>query len=507
MTACTKPERPLFRIAIAGITLALGGACALSLAGCAAGGDDDGAEGGVAPYVSSRHHDASAFSEAADSSAAAPSASAREKALAVQQAVQDIVAPYGEGVSVTFMPVGEPEGLVSVNGGVQHSSASMIKLLVLSALLDAAQQGTVDLSSDVEVTADDIVAGTGTVQEDGPGTYALQELARRMIADSDNTATNVIVDLIGMDAVNAEAGKLGLTGTVMARKMMDTSAAEQGMQNRMSSDDAATILNMIATGTLVSPEMSNLALGFLLQQNVNAGLTDGVPAGVDVAHKTGELVQVEHDGGIVLAAQPYVLVVMTEGVDNGVGTSLIAQVSAAVYAASNGEEVVPGQTEVAAAAIAAAGTAEGPSETYAPAGGYDEPDVSFVGYDGTSYSGGGYDDADYADDGGDYDGGDYGDGDADGGYVDDGSDAGTDAGGGADTPATDGTGTGNATGGGTASGENATDDAGTGGNADTGSGTTSGTGTDAGGAAAGGDGAGTGAAAAAGTPDNDTAAA
>ena len=501
MTSCAKPTKLLSRLALAGAGAALAGVCAVALAGCGLPGltqSDDGDVAGSsaadASALSARH-----ASEAVDSAAASSAADARQKALAVQQAVQDVVAEYGEGVSVTFMPVGEPEGLVSVNGGVRHSSASMIKLLVLAALLDAAQQGTVDLSSDVEVAPEDIVSGTGTIQDEGAGTYALQELARRMIADSDNTATNVIVDLIGMDAVNAEAEKLGLSGTVMARKMMDTSAAEQGMQNRMSSDDAATILNMIATGTLVSPDMSNLALGFLLQQSVNAGLTDGVPAGVDVAHKTGELVQVEHDGGIVLASYPYVLVVMTEGVDNGVGTSLIAQVSAAVYAASNGEAGAPGQTEAAAAALAAAGGGEGPSETYVSTGGYDEPDVSFVGYDGTDYSGGWYDDADYSgDDGGDYDGG---------GYVDDGSDAGTDAGGeAADVPAVTpdagsvggtGTGAGADTGGAGAGGTGAS----SGGGSEAGTGeATGGAGTEA---PAGDDAGGTAAAA---TPDNDVAA-
>ena len=140
----------------------------------------------------------------------------------------------------------------------------MIKLVVLAALLDEAAAGQIDLSAQVEVTSSDIVSGTGTVQDDGPGTYELRELARRMIADSDNTATNVIVDLIGMDAVNEEASKLGLTGTVMARKMMDMVAADQGMRNRMTSDDAATILNLIASGKLVNEQMSELAMSFLL---------------------------------------------------------------------------------------------------------------------------------------------------------------------------------------------------------------------------------------------------
>lgn len=300
---------------------------------------------------------------------------------AIRQAIEQVTAPYGETVSVTYLPVGMPAGIVSVNGATQHASASMIKLVVLAALFDKVAAGEVDLAAQVEVKASDIVSGTGTVQDDGPGTYELRELARRMIADSDNTATNVIVDLIGMDAVNEEASKLGLTGTVMARKMMDMVAADQGMRNRMTSDDAATILNLIASGKLVNEQMSELAMSFLLQQTIDAGLTDAIPAGVQVAHKTGELNQAEHDGGIVLAAHSYVLVVMTEGIDNYLGVSVIADVSRAVYVATNGNEGVE----------QANATAQGVQDAINAAGGaqyafdYDEPGVFFTpdySYDG-----------------------------------------------------------------------------------------------------------------------------
>lgn len=299
----------------------------------------------------------------------------------VRQAIEQVTAPYGQAVSVTYLPVGSPAGVVSVNGSTQHASASMIKLVVLAALFDKVAAGEIDLSAQVEVNVSDIVSGTGTVQDDGPGTYELQELARRMIADSDNTATNVIVDLIGMDAVNEEASKLGLTGTVMARKMMDVVAADQGMRNRMTSDDAATILNLIASGKLVNEQMSELAMSFLLQQTINAGLTDAIPAGVQVAHKTGELNQAEHDGGVVLAAHPYVLVVMTEGIDNYLGVSVIADVSRAVYVATNGSEGVE----------QANATAQGVQDAINAAGGaqyafdYDEPGVFYTpdySYDG-----------------------------------------------------------------------------------------------------------------------------
>lgn len=364
---------------------ALAGCCLLFLAGCGAdAGDVDRATSAAVKgsSVNTSEQDSVSAADTIRQAAVAQNTADIERASAsVRQAIEQVTAPYGQAVSVTYLPVGTPAGIVSVNGATQHASASMIKLVVLAALLDKVAAGEIDLAAQVEVTSSDIVSGTGTVQDDGPGTYELQELARRMIADSDNTATNVIVNLIGMDAVNEEASKLGLTGTVMARKMMDVVAADQGMRNRMTSDDAATVLNLIATGKLVNEQMSELAMNFLLKQTINAGLTDAIPAGVQVAHKTGELIQAEHDGGIVLAAHPYVLVVMTEGIDNYLGVSVIADVSRAVYVATNGSEGVE-QTNA---------TAQGVQDAINAAGGaqyafdYDEPGVFYTpdySYDG-----------------------------------------------------------------------------------------------------------------------------
>ena len=370
-----RSARWLMRLAL---PCALAGCWLLFLAGCGAdAGDVDRATSAAVKgsSVNTSEQDSVSAADTIRQAAVAQNTADIERASAgVRQAIEQVTAPYGQAVSVTYLPVGTPAGIVSVNGSTQHASASMIKLVVLAALLDKVAAGEIDLAAQVEVTSSDIVSGTGTVQDDGPGTYELQELARRMIADSDNTATNVIVDLIGMDAVNEEASKLGLTGTVMARKMMDMVAADQGMRNRMTSDDAATVLNLIATGKLVNEQMSELAMNFLLQQTINAGLTDAIPAGVQVVHKTGELIQAEHDGGIVLAAHPYVLVVMTEGIDNYLGVSVIADVSRAVYVATNGSEGVE-QANV---------TAQGVQDAINAAGGaqyafdYDEPGVFFT---------------------------------------------------------------------------------------------------------------------------------
>lgn len=257
-----------------------------------------------------------------------------QKSQAVQQAIESVIAPYEGSVSVVVSGVNGSNLECAVDAEVPRTSASMIKLAILATLFDAADSGTLSLDETVTTTSADMVGGTGSIQSMGAGSaFTLEELAGYMISDSDNTATNLLIDRLGMDAVNTEADKIGLDQTVLERKMMDEDAMAAGQENYTSAEDVATVLRLVAEGRLVNQQYSDMAKGYLLAQSDADGLPDGVPEGVDVAHKTGTLTNVEHDGGIVYADEPYVIVVMTEGVPNDEATTLIGDVSAAVYEA------------------------------------------------------------------------------------------------------------------------------------------------------------------------------
>ena len=257
-----------------------------------------------------------------------------QKSQEVQRAVESVVAPYEGSVSVVVSGVNGNAVECSVDAEAPRTSASMIKLAILAALFDAVDDGALSLDETVTMEGDDIVGGTGSIQSMGAGsTFTLEELAGYMISDSDNTATNLLIDRLGMEAVNAEADKIGLDQTVLERKMMDEDAMAAGQENYTSAEDMATVLKLVAEGRLTNQECSDKAKEYLLAQSDADGLPDGVPEGVEVAHKTGSLTNVEHDGGIVYADEPYVIVVMTEGISNDEATALIGDVSAAVYEA------------------------------------------------------------------------------------------------------------------------------------------------------------------------------
>ena len=250
-----------------------------------------------------------------------------EQMATAESAVATLVETYSEDVAVVVLPLDGSLGF-SINGEEKFISASMIKLLILAEYLDEVDSGKLDSDAVYTKNLVDVVGGTGVIQNEAPGTeYTYDDLARYMIMYSDNTATNALIDLMGMDAINAKARDLGLVATDLQRKMMDLNL---GVENHISAGDAAIIFSGIATHTIASEKMCKKAEEWLLEQTDNNGIIDGLPSGIRFGHKTGDLNNIRHDGGIVYADYPYVIVVLAD-TGSFAANSLMSKISAAVY--------------------------------------------------------------------------------------------------------------------------------------------------------------------------------
>ncbi|MDO4806054.1 MAG: serine hydrolase [Coriobacteriales bacterium] len=193
-------------------------------------------------------------------------------------------------------------------------SASMIKLLIAETFLRQTSEGKHSLDDVYTLEQSDIVGGAGSLGGRGAGAQvSKRELVQKMIAESDNVATNVLIDLCGMDAINAEAKRLDLKQTELGRHMMDTQAANEGHDNYTCADDIATLLKMVYDKTFANEEMSAFMLEVLEAQTDNDCISTGLPQGTKFAHKTGSLDTVRHDGGIVEDGKPFVLVALCGG--------------------------------------------------------------------------------------------------------------------------------------------------------------------------------------------------
>src|SRR5712671_2424597 len=114
-----------------------------------------------------------------------------------------------------------------------YPQASSIKICVLSDLYRQAQQGELKLTDLYTVNAADLVQDSDIMGGLTPGVtqITLRDLATMMVAVSDNSATNVLIDRVGMDNVNVFLNAQGLRDTHLRRKMMDLKAATEGREN------------------------------------------------------------------------------------------------------------------------------------------------------------------------------------------------------------------------------------------------------------------------------------
>ena len=165
-------------------------------------------------------------------------------------------------------------------------------------------------------------------------TLRISELALHMIATSSNLATNLLLDLVGVDTVQRALDDLAIDGIDIRRGVEDERAYEHGINNRVTADGLVQLLRIIAEERAYSPELSHEMLEILHAQEFRNGIPARLPAAVRVAHKTGEISTVAHDAGAVYppGRKPYVVAILTEWAPEGAGRSAtIAEVSHAIY--------------------------------------------------------------------------------------------------------------------------------------------------------------------------------
>lgn len=188
-------------------------------------------------------------------------------------------------------------------------TASTIKLAILYELVRQADEGNVALDVPVPLDRSRAVPG-GLLHELGTPSLAPRDLAVAMILQSDNTATNVLIDRLGMDAVNRRMRALGLEGTALRRHMIDIAAARRGDENVSTPADLARLLLAFHRGEGLS-EASAAAARAILQKPKATPIRAGVPDRIVVASKSGALEGVRADAGIVyVPGRPYVFVAM-----------------------------------------------------------------------------------------------------------------------------------------------------------------------------------------------------
>jgi len=271
-------------------------AVAVSWAAAAAATTDDPSDRNGAPGIA-----------AARVLAQDPRASELRRAL--QRHLEDIAASVDgvAGYTVVDLTSGERFGRLQDE---QFPTASTIKLAILYELFKQADEGKQRLDEPLPLDRAHVVGGSGVLDELTAPAMPLRDYATLMILLSDNTATNVVIEAVGMENVTARMSELGLVRTLLRRRMIDMEAARRGDENVSTPAEIARLLEIIHRGDGLTKE-SHEGLLTILKKPKSTALRAGVPQNVPVANKPGGLEGVAVDAGIVyVERRPYIFSMM-----------------------------------------------------------------------------------------------------------------------------------------------------------------------------------------------------
>jgi beta-lactamase class A len=234
----------------------------------------------------------------------------------------------------------------SFNADHYFHAASTMKLAVLLGVFRQVERGELHLDAPVHVrnrftsivNQETFMLDLG--RDADPDVYghlgktlSVRELAYWMITKSSNLATNLLVDVIGIQTIQYALDELEIDGVRVLRGVEDSRAFAAGLNNEVTANGLLKMLRLIADGKAYSQKACDDMLEIMLDQQYRSGIPAGLPKAARVAHKTGNISTVHHDAGIVYldGRKPYVLVILTQfAAEQGRGTA-VAEVSRDIF--------------------------------------------------------------------------------------------------------------------------------------------------------------------------------
>jgi beta-lactamase class A len=210
--------------------------------------------------------------------------------------------------------------------------ASAIKIPILLEFFRRAETDPGILSKRVEMNDEVRTGGSGVLHHltDGGSTLSLEDYAIYMIVYSDNTATNVLIDELGMEAINALSMSLGASNTKLQRKMIQPEESARGNENLSTPRDAARIMERIARCDLPMSKGSCARVREILEIYKGGPIRAPIPRAIPVAFKPGGITGVATVWALIgMPDRPYVLSVMSNY--GGDGGAVVEAVSDASY--------------------------------------------------------------------------------------------------------------------------------------------------------------------------------
>lgn len=255
----------------------------------------------------------------------------RVKEVLIENINRYIEGAKGE-VSLVLKDLTNDKWIYTLNGNKPVQSASTIKVLIMVEALNQVLQGKYSLNQIIDIR-EEYKVKYSMITDMTLKSYPYLDLIILMNIVSDNTATNILIDLLGYENINEMARKLGLKNTVLRRKMEEFKAIKEGRDNYTSAMDMGVIMESLYRNLILTPEMCSLALDILKRQKYKDVLLRLISEDVKIAHKTGGLRNLSHDIGIFyLDSVDYLLgVFVTEAESDVEAKEIIGKISKVVY--------------------------------------------------------------------------------------------------------------------------------------------------------------------------------
>ncbi|WP_125768399.1 serine hydrolase [Companilactobacillus furfuricola] len=233
-----------------------------------------------------------------------------------EQLMSDDLSPIGSTTSAYFYDLSSKQS-ATFGTDKQQRAASDIKLFIMATVYQSVKDGKFYLNEKYALKDTDKVGGSGALQGMASGTQIYyQDLLKYMMTQSDNTASNILLDKVGgISAVNNEIKKLGLTNSVMQRKLMDTKKLTAGQDNMTTAKDLGKFLTKLYHHQVVSETADSEMMRLLLQNTNHSKLPAQVASDVKVYNKTGEFSEygVQNDAAIMeKGGKAFVIVVLSQ---------------------------------------------------------------------------------------------------------------------------------------------------------------------------------------------------
>lgn len=243
--------------------------------------------------------------------------------------------------SVVIEDLDSEKAAFSIRGEKQYNAASIIKLPILAATYSMIDQEEMTLDDKVNLRQQDLVGGCGVLQHMSPGmSISVQDLLTLMIIQSDNTATNMIIDLVGKETIQQTMKQLGMKKSGFYNRLM-IMPVDRVANNTVTAGDVAKLLKTFALGQFVSVDLCQRMIAIMKNQQIHYLTTHFPNSDTDIigsapswsyASKTGNVTGVYHDTGILYVGEKAcVISILSEQVGKKAGMQTYDDIGKVVY--------------------------------------------------------------------------------------------------------------------------------------------------------------------------------